>query len=167
MNRSSDENPSVDNAADNSSVSPEHEFEAPFETASFSNIEDPSEFPYDGRLLWTTPRGDVRELSPSELGSGDTSELRSKEVSSPERDRSCDTCEATRSVKTVVREHTACGYVGMDGFVDTGSEGLLECPKCGVMDERGDQFTIIATVHSCVFCGRVLDRPLGESDGEP
>lgn len=107
------------------------------------------QLPSDGQLIWMTPQGTLREIDHRELdGSGE----------SPDTARDCPDCGTARSVRTVAREHSACGHVGLDGFVAAGNGAARSCPKCGAEDAP---FPVVATVHSCVACGRVLDRPLG------
>lgn len=111
---------------------------------SAKGVEETPEVPLPtgGRLVWMTPDGALREIEPSGFVA--------------DGDRSCPGCGADTSVATRAREHPACGHVGLDGFVvpDQG----VSCPKCG---DREDAFPVVARVHSCLECGRVLDRPLG------
>lgn len=116
-----------------------------------------SGIPVAGRLVWVTPGGAIREISPRELEPGE----QSNDEESIDADRSCPQCGTGRSVETIVREHVDCGYVGIDGFVRKERMGLLACPKCETEDETGTEFSVVATIHSCVRCGQTLDRPLG------
>lgn len=117
-------------------------------------------FPIAGRLMWIPPGGPPREVKPSELQFDDT-------AVEAESGRSCPDCGARQSIETIVREHVDCGYVGVDGFVEADGEGLLACPKCGVEEDTGDRFDIVATVYSCIYCGQTLDQPLSQNGRGP
>lgn len=148
-----------------------------------------------GRLLLIPPEGSPRELADSRMTREASRERLSADVehgadvehdaeragsgfddadrTNPEfddTDRTCSKCNGTRSVTTVVREHTACGQVSFDGFL--GADGGFACPKCGHETDRGyatdggrdedpHEFTIVATIQCCTNCGRPVDRPLG------
>ncbi len=96
--------------------------------------------PDDGCLVWRTSDGLVRELDP--------------EVLTGLSDRTCPDCDGGAVATGCVREHRACGYVGLDGFQEpAGSSG---CPKCGETDPA---FPVVARVLTCLECGRVLGSP--------
>lgn len=122
-------------------------------------------FPADGRQIWIPPNGPPREVEPGTVPAEHA-------PSGAEEPRSCPDCSATRSIETLVREHTECGHVGLDGFVGGAANQTLSCPKCEAVADGGcdaaDAFSVVGTVYSCLECGRVLDRPLGPGiDGDP
>lgn len=77
--------------------------------------------------------------------------------------RICTACGASRSVELTVREHTDCGYISADLFLCEKSEELPVCLKCGADNRDGLAFDAIGVVHTCVGCGQILDRPLGNN----
>lgn len=103
------------------------------------DTDEPIALPAAGRLVWMTPNGALREIDPAGLETVDST---------------CPDCGAEVAVPTRAREHIACGHVGLDGFVapDHGTA----CPKCG---ETDDEFPVVATVQSCLACGRAIGSP--------
>jgi len=73
---------------------------------------------------------------------------------------SCSQCESTESVETTVREHADCGYISVDILTRARSDGPAVCPKCVADNRDGSAFGVIGTVHRCVGCGQLIDRPL-------
>lgn len=95
--------------------------------------------PDDGRLLWRTPNGTLREIDLDGLES---------------RASSCPDCGQSPTAPAYAREHRDCGHVALDGFLARG--GATSCPKCGAED---DSFPIVATITTCLDCGQVLGSP--------
>lgn len=125
--------------------------------SSTAAVESPTAteaLPPGGHLVWVPPQGDPREVAPSSFG------LEGPPTDEPAR--TCPDCDAARSVETVVREHAECGYVSPEGFLGTAGEQFV-CPKCEAAPDGDvtEAFGIVTTVHSCLHCGRILDRPLG------
>lgn len=109
--------------------------------------------PEDGRILWMTEDGTIRELHStmvlSEMDAG-----------------SCDRCGSTQTFHTIAREHHACGHVRFDAFIAHESSSQYRCPKCDLETDDGSPFTEIGTLHSCARCGHPVDRALGVSSQE-
>lgn len=111
-------------------------------------------WPPDGQLVWVPPSGEVREVLVDPLRSADAGHTTATTGA-------CPACGFERSVEVVVREHRACGHVGLDGFIAPASvPTTFICPKC---DRRADEaFPPVASVHCCLACGHVLGVPVGE-----
>lgn len=97
-----------------------------------------------GHLVWVTPSGTPRELSLDEAGVG--------------TEPTCSGCGAEATGAVVVREHRACGHVGLDGFLaPMDVDATFRCPKCG--DTAPTPYPPIAIVACCLACGDVLGGP--------
>ena len=131
------------------SVASRHTDAGPFPDDESSNLDEHRLLPDAGRLVWVTPEGTRRELSPLALRSGDEST----------ETRRCPDCAETRSIETLVREHRACGHVRLDGFLT--EDDTFVCPKCGATDPDGRAFGVVATVYTCVGCGTTVGGSFG------